>query len=211
MRMKIPHNPYTTLGIAASSSTRNATGCRNHLGENSVRKIATPSASGTAISSASTDDASVPKIIGAAPYTSATGSHVEVQRNDGPNRRSAGSELTNNTPRITRSRDGNARAKLVSAPETYRRLTDCPSRRCNGIVTTNGAPPDACKSAPGGGPYVSESKLLCGFPDRSPAGRDALQAGFNPGVQLFGQRRIAQLRRFRLDRKSTRLNSSHSS
>src|SRR5216684_3071301 len=88
--------------------------------------------------------------------------------------------------------------RLVIAPETYRRLTDCPSRRCNGIVTTNGAPPDACKSAPGGGPYVSESQLLCGFPDRSPAGRDALQAGFNPGVQLFGQRRIAELRRFRL-------------
>src|SRR2546426_12191338 len=95
--------------------------------------------------------------------------------------------------RSGRRRDG----RLVIAPETYRRLTDCPSRRCNGIVTTNSAPPDACK-AHGGGPYVSDSLLLCGFPDRSPTGHDALQAGLNPGMQLFGQRRIAQLRGFRL-------------
>src|SRR5712664_2101801 len=114
MRMKIPHNPYTTLGIAASSSTRNATGWRSQLGENSVRKTATPSESGTAISKASSEDASVPKTIGAAPYTSATGSHVEVHRNDGPKRRNAGSELTNNTPRITRIRAGNASDKPVS-------------------------------------------------------------------------------------------------
>ncbi len=67
MRTKIPHTPYTTLGIAASSSTRKATGCRSQRRENSVRKIATPNASGTAISNASSDDASVPKIIGAAP------------------------------------------------------------------------------------------------------------------------------------------------
>ena len=63
----MPHVPYTTLGIAASSSTRNATGWRSQRGENSVRKIATLSASGTARSSASSEDASVPKIIGAAP------------------------------------------------------------------------------------------------------------------------------------------------
>ena len=67
MRTKMPHSPYTTLGIAASSSTRNAIGCRTERGANSVSKIATPSASGTAIRSASSDDASVPKIIGAAP------------------------------------------------------------------------------------------------------------------------------------------------
>src|SRR5439155_1407207 len=48
----MPHVPYTTLGIAASSSTRNATGWRSQRGENSVRKIATLSASGTARTSA---------------------------------------------------------------------------------------------------------------------------------------------------------------
>src|ERR1041385_743855 len=88
--------------------------------------------------------------------------------------------------------------EAVIARETYRRPTACPSRRCNGIVTTQGAPPGACDSAPGGGPYVSESLLLCGFPDRSPAGGDALQAGLDPGVQLFGERGIPQLRRLGL-------------
>ena len=67
MRTKIPHVPYTTLGIAASSSTRNATGWRSQRGENSVRKIATLSARGTAMTSARREDATVPKIIGAAP------------------------------------------------------------------------------------------------------------------------------------------------
>jgi hypothetical protein len=37
------------------------------LGANSVRKMATPTASGTAITSAMNDERSVPKIIGAAP------------------------------------------------------------------------------------------------------------------------------------------------
>src|SRR5207237_8198630 len=98
----IPHIPYTTLGMAASSSTRKATGCRSQRGENSVRKIATLSASGTAINSATRDDASVPKIIGAAPYTSATGSQVDVHRNDGPKRLSAGQAFTHSTQTMIR-------------------------------------------------------------------------------------------------------------
>src|SRR5688572_24309578 len=64
--------------MAASSSTSAATGFRSQAGENSVRKMATPRASGTAMRSASSDDTSVPTIIGAAPYTSATGSQVEL-------------------------------------------------------------------------------------------------------------------------------------
>src|SRR5205085_5475773 len=47
---------------------------------------------------------------------------------------------------LARSEDSSSRG------ETYRRLTDCPSRRCNGIVTTKGSPPADC--AAGGGPYV---------------------------------------------------------
>src|SRR5216117_1842338 len=106
--------PYTTLGIAASSSTKKATGWRSHRGENSVRKIATLSARGTAINSASRDEASVPKIIGAAPYTSATGSHVEVHRKDGPKRLSAGNAFTNSTPRMSTISNGSISANPVS-------------------------------------------------------------------------------------------------
>src|SRR6185295_4813027 len=50
----------------------------------------------------------------------------------------------------SRLRRDRQRGGLVIARETYRRLTDCPSRRCNGIVTTNGQPPDARNGAPGG-------------------------------------------------------------
>src|SRR5207244_2159538 len=78
---KMPHTPYTTLGTAASSSTRKATGCRIHVGANSVRKMATPSANGTASNRATREDISVPKISGPAPYTSATGSQRPVHRN----------------------------------------------------------------------------------------------------------------------------------
>src|SRR6266568_714102 len=92
---------------------------------------------------------------------------------------------------------GRGEAELI-ARETYRRLAACPSRRCNGIVTTNGAPPGACNVRTGRRPYVSESLLLCGFPDRPPAGGDALQAGLDPGVQLFGERGIPELRRLGL-------------
>src|SRR5919201_994930 len=53
---KIPQSPYTTLGTAASSSMRNATGGRIQNGASSARKIAAPSESGTAMSSASSDD-----------------------------------------------------------------------------------------------------------------------------------------------------------
>ncbi len=64
---KMPQSPYTTLGIAARRSTRNATGWRSHRGANSERKIATPSASGVAMTSAMIDVTIVPKIAGAAP------------------------------------------------------------------------------------------------------------------------------------------------
>ena len=90
-------------------------GCRTERGANSVSKIATPRASGTAISSARNDAASVPKIMGAAPYISATGSHADVQRNEGPKRRRAGSALTSSTPSITMIRTGSARASNVNA------------------------------------------------------------------------------------------------
>src|SRR5581483_4881206 len=103
---KTPHSPYTTLGIAASSSTRNATGCRSQRGANSARKIATPSARGTASTRASSEEASVPTIIGAAPKTPATGSHTDVHRNRGPNRRNAGQALASNPPASAASKAG---------------------------------------------------------------------------------------------------------
>src|SRR6476619_7515524 len=53
--------------MAARRSTRKPIGVRSHAGENSDRKIATPIASGVAITSATADDTRVPKSAGAAP------------------------------------------------------------------------------------------------------------------------------------------------
>src|SRR6266566_8667793 len=89
--------------------------------------------------------------------------------------------------------------RLVIAPETYRRLMDCPSQRCNGIVTSKLARlPPALESATGSGLMSCASELLCRLPDRPPASRDGLQAGLNPGAQLLGQPRVAELRRLGL-------------
>ena len=62
----------------------NAMGRRIEGGANSVRKIATPSESGTAITSAISEDSSVPKISGSAPNLPATGSHSLVVTNWSP-------------------------------------------------------------------------------------------------------------------------------
>src|SRR5262249_14138760 len=55
-----PQNPYTTLGTAASISTRNDPARRNQCGAISERNAAVPMPSGTAISMANADDTSVP-------------------------------------------------------------------------------------------------------------------------------------------------------
>ncbi len=49
-----------TLGIAASNSTKNDSGPRNALGHISVVNTATPTESGTAMTSATRDETSVP-------------------------------------------------------------------------------------------------------------------------------------------------------
>ncbi len=90
MRTKIPHSPYTTLGIAASRSTRNATGCRSQRGANSERKIATPIASGVARASAMIDETIVPNIAGAAPNFPAGTFHSLEVRKLSPKREKAG-------------------------------------------------------------------------------------------------------------------------
>ncbi|HEV2736390.1 MAG TPA: hypothetical protein VGV85_16210 [Longimicrobiaceae bacterium] len=68
-----------------------ATGAATQRGASSVRKMASPTASGTAISSASSDEASVPKMNGSAPNCPSTGFHSLLARNPGPNSLSAGS------------------------------------------------------------------------------------------------------------------------
>ena len=65
------------------------------------------------MSSAINDETSVPKIIGAAPYTSATGSQVDFQRNPNPNRRSAGPAPTTSCPATVTSRSGRHSARAV--------------------------------------------------------------------------------------------------
>src|SRR3954469_13786250 len=65
--------------MAASRSTRNPTGWRSHVGENSDRKIATPMASGVAIARATIDDTTVPNRAGAAPkWPPATSQSLDV-------------------------------------------------------------------------------------------------------------------------------------
>ncbi len=57
----------------------------NHTFSSSVRKSAVATPRGTAIRSAKSDERSVPKMNGSAPYLSWTGSHSELHRNDAPN------------------------------------------------------------------------------------------------------------------------------
>src|ERR1700723_3317329 len=78
---KIPHSPYTTLGIAASNSVKNEIGPCNIFGQTSSRKIDTASASGTAITTASSDDSTVPYTNGSAPNSPETGSHILLAKN----------------------------------------------------------------------------------------------------------------------------------
>ncbi len=71
---------------------RNETGWRSHLGENSVRKIATPSERGTAMVNAMAAEIRVPKISGSAPNCSATGSQTLVVTKERPYRWIASAE-----------------------------------------------------------------------------------------------------------------------
>src|SRR5262245_44028692 len=66
-RTKMPQRPYTIDGIAASSSVRNTSGWRSRGGHNSAMNTAIPSAMGVAITSARTDEYSVPQMNGSAP------------------------------------------------------------------------------------------------------------------------------------------------
>ena len=55
-RTKIPHNPYTIDGMAASSSVRKTSGCRSTAGQSSEMNTAMPSAIGVEMSRARTDE-----------------------------------------------------------------------------------------------------------------------------------------------------------
>src|SRR3989338_5505449 len=73
------------LGMAANSSTTKEIGRASHAGASSERNIATPSPSGKARTSDSTDETTVPKMKGSAPYSSRTGSHTDRTMNSKPN------------------------------------------------------------------------------------------------------------------------------
>ena len=81
----MPQSPRITLGIAASISIKDASGCRIHSGASSVRYAAVAMPKGTAISNAMREETSVPYMNGNAPNCSATGSHVDVTRKWKPN------------------------------------------------------------------------------------------------------------------------------
>src|SRR2546422_9428292 len=92
--------------------------------------MATPSARGTARSRANSGGASVPKIIGAAPNTPATGSHTDVHRKVPPNRRIEGQALTTSSPTRASSSKGSRSAKAVSALRYSRSPTFVPRSAC---------------------------------------------------------------------------------
>src|SRR5437667_6090986 len=84
-RTKIPHNPYTTDGTAASNSTTYVSGIRSHGGESSERKIAMPRLIGTPNSRASADVTRVPYTNGTDPKTKGgTGFHTVPVKNPRP-------------------------------------------------------------------------------------------------------------------------------
>ena len=67
LRTNTPHRPTTTLGMAASSSTRNVSGTDSQRGASSARKIAVKRLRGTAMMRASSEDSTVPATNGSAP------------------------------------------------------------------------------------------------------------------------------------------------
>ena len=83
-------------GTAASSSTAVPKGRRSAAGQVSVRKIATPNASGTATSSAMPALIKVPTMEIAAPNSSLMMSHSTYQTKPTPNFWNVGHALANN-------------------------------------------------------------------------------------------------------------------
>ena len=73
------------LGMAASNSMAVPSGRRSHPGDNSVRKMAMPKLTGTAMTRAMMEVINVPYIGIRAPNRSIGGFHSLVQRNAGPN------------------------------------------------------------------------------------------------------------------------------
>src|SRR5579859_4368203 len=122
-----------TLGIAASSSVRKASGPRSARGHISVRKTASPTARGTAISRAMTEVTSVPKINGSAPKSPLTGSHFCWIKNENPNRAQVSLELDINSHAISRTMPKmlsaqsninplNARSAIAELPREWRKF-----------------------------------------------------------------------------------------
>src|SRR5258708_33978459 len=70
----------------------------------------------------------VPKIIGAAPNTPATGSHTEVHTKRTPKRVMAGQALTTSSPTSASSNRGSVRARPVSVTRYTRSATFRPAR-----------------------------------------------------------------------------------
>src|SRR2546427_173635 len=179
--------------------------------------MATPSARVPAGSRANSEEASVPKIIGAAPNTPATGSHTDVHRKVPPKRWIAGQALTTSSPTRASSSSGSTRASVVSTVRYNRSATFVPrsarqrgwgaatgsigtvvmgrnvSSLCHETVTPGRKqhPPQAHTAVRG--ERQSDGGLpSCRRPDRLTAGGDRLQAGLDPRPQLLGQRRVAE-------------------
>src|SRR5258707_9619510 len=115
--------------MAASNSVRKEIGARSGRGQSSVRKMATPSASGTAMQRASSEVARVPKMKGSAPKSPATGSHASRVKNFQPNAARLGRECRTRMPKMNttmakmlKAHRSVSAAKLLSARAPLPRL-----------------------------------------------------------------------------------------
>src|SRR5512146_1966972 len=115
-----PQSPYTTLGIAASSSTMYETGTRIHGGASSTRKSAAPTPTIVPKISASSDVTSVPAMNGSAPNDSFGGFHFVDQMNPIPNLWIAGHAW-----RVSSYIIASTRAKTLSAAAVTSQWNRC--------------------------------------------------------------------------------------
>src|ERR1051325_11356766 len=102
--------------MAASNSTKKDSGARSALGHISVVNTATPTESGTAITSARREDTSVPKMKGRAPNFSLTGFQSLPAKNFKPKacQESADRVTNSKTIRISTPRIASAQAVIAA-------------------------------------------------------------------------------------------------
>src|SRR5271167_2750095 len=115
-----------TLGTAASKSMKNSSVSETLAGASSARKIAAPIPSGTAISRASAEVTSVPKMKGSAPNSPELGSQTRVAKKAKPNLWRAriepcqSSKTKSKVTSTTEAANKNVMSRTISSPSRRR-------------------------------------------------------------------------------------------